>query len=65
MVVLRGELKNVRDRHDVVMTAQKKGREEGRQEKSIDSVLEIRLLFLSLGGFAKAAGLRQESIGRL
>ena len=62
-------LKNFRDWHSVLSTAEKKaekrGREEGREEERIKNAMNFKRLGVSPEVIAQAAGLSEEEIGRL
>lgn len=62
-------LKNFRDWHSVISTAEKKaekrGREEGRDEERIKNAQNLKRLGVALEVIAQATGLSEEEIGKL
>ncbi|MBO8433212.1 MAG: PD-(D/E)XK nuclease family transposase [Bacteroidetes bacterium] len=62
-------LKNFRDWHSVISTAEKKaekrGREEGREEERIKNAQNLKRLGVALEVIAQATGLSEEEIGKL
>lgn len=62
-------LKNFRDWHSVISTAEKKaekrGREEGREEERIKNTQNLKRLGVALEVIAQATGLSEEEIGKL
>ena len=62
-------LKNFRDWHSVISTAEKKaekrGREEGREEERIKNAQNLKRLGVALEVIVQATGLSEEEIGKL
>ena len=58
-------LKNFRDWYSVISTAEKKGREEGREEEKRENARNFKKLGITIDVISQATGLSKEEIEKL